>query len=409
MPKQEARILEENAGELIEKCLKLSKRAKKLGCNPLNLHIDFENKHIINVLMNGDHIELDHAAKPINPFYIKRTYVTLDATLEYDVPKYDGWRLISVFDIEPGTDKTDPTVFTSTVPGETLPPEYNHKTSIECQHCNHKRYRTHSMLIEHDNGDRKEVGSTCIKDFLGHDPSAWLFYASISLGGFCREIDDFDQDGCPRSSEVLDIYSVMVFTAMAIRRDGWVSGGEAYMDERKTATRENVSYYMGLEDDKRIEPGDEDRELAAETIEHFENLDPGENDYLNNCVKVVKLGYVPMKMFGTACSMIATFRNIKRERLEKKEYPESNWVGDLKDRIEVTALCAYVREIETDFGVSVLYAMIDEKTGNKFKTFYSGYKWSMEQGETYTFKGTVKKHETYADSKNTVLTRVALQ
>ena len=37
----------------------------------------------------------------------------------------------------------------------------------ECDHCGTTRRRSATYLVEHEDGSRKQVGSSCMADFLG--------------------------------------------------------------------------------------------------------------------------------------------------------------------------------------------------------------------------------------------------
>jgi hypothetical protein len=397
----------------------------KLNCEPLDLTFDEETRAQLYVLKNGEVID-DTKIHMYPAFKIRRTYFTIDATLDYVIPIIDGWELISTFDITPQvpvmkddggyvTDEDGNTlyaermVFTSTVPGRDLPGEFQDKSEIHCDHCGHRRFRTHSMLMQNvANGEYKEVGSTCVKDFFGHDPKGLLWMAQLSFSAFVRE-DEGEYTG-GRGSYMMHIGTVLQYTALAIRLDGWVSK-QAASDHIRISTVDNMYFYMDPPKNfngKREEPSEEDVKLADDTFKHYSELDPGDNDYLANCCKIVKLGGVPDKMVGVACSMIATYKQFYKDYLEREARPESNWVGEVKDKVEVKVLCVWSKEIQTDYGVSVLYIFVDEDTGNKFKTFYSGHKWTVYQGDTMTLKGTVKGHETYKDEKSTNLTRCSV-
>jgi len=404
---------------LREKIEKLNRKAFKLNCPEMILTIS-ETETVWHELYNGHYTkadDLDHTFVS----KIKRTWVEIEATLEYEIPIIDGWDLISTFDIMPGPalpdkDKNGNTVFgpnvvfTSTVPGKTLPVHYLDKTEIHCDHCGHKRYRTHSMLMKKlDDGGYREVGSTCIKDFFGHSPKAFLWMAQISFTDIISEIEE-EKFGGGGGTHCYDLNQVLAYTSLAIRKDGWVSKGAAYDDPSLTPTVDNMFFYMNPPDKykgrEEFIPTVKDIELAEATVKHFLEIDPGDNDYLTNCVKLAKLGYVPIKMVGVACSMIASYKRELAKTLEKKDRPESDFVGEVKDKIEVeTVKVVFVTEVYSDYGPSSLYIFVDETTGNKFKTFYSGKTWSAEMGEYVTLKGTVKEHQTYKGEKATMLTR----
>ena len=411
---------------LEEKIAKLNRKAFKLNCPDMVLTVG-ETETKWHELRNGHYTkaaELDHTYVS----KIKRTWVEVDVTLEYEIPIIDGWELISTFDIMPGPIEKDENgemkkdengnyvfgpniVFTSTVPGKTLPAQYLDKNEIHCDHCGHKRYRTHSMLMRKlDDGGYREVGSTCIKDFFGHSPKAFLWMASISFTDIISEVEEKEFGGSGGGTYCYDLNQVLAYSALAIRLDGWVSKGAAYDDPSLTPTVDNMFFYMNPPDKYKtredFKPNEHDIELAKATIKHFSEIDPDDNDYLTNCVKLVKLGYVPIKMAGVACSMIASYKRELSKNLEKKNLPKSEFVGEVKDKIEVeTVKVIFVTEVCSDYGTSSLYIFVDETTGNKFKTFYSGKSWEAEMGDYVTLKGTVKKHETYKGEKATMLTR----
>jgi DNA-directed RNA polymerase subunit RPC12/RpoP len=341
------------------------------------------------------------------------------------IPIIDGWELVSTFDITPRvpvkneiggyeTDEDGNTlyaermVFTSTVPGRDLPWKFQDKNEIHCDHCGHRRFRTHSMLMRKVNTmEYKEVGSTCVKDFFGHDPKGLLWMAQLSFSAFVREDEDEYLSG-GSGSYLMHLDTLLQWTAMAIRLDGWVSR-KFSRDYGKLSTVDSMYFYMDEKNHEKFgTPSDEDIKLSNDTIKHFIQLDQGDNDYLANCCKVVKLGYVPDKMVGVACSMISSYKLAYKERIERESRPESNWIGELKDKVEIDVKCVWSKEFQGDWGTNVLYIFVDDSTGNKFKTFYSGSKWTVYQGDTMTLKGTVKGHDTYRDEKSTNLTRCSV-
>jgi hypothetical protein len=230
--------------------------------------------------------------------------------------------------------------------------------------------------------------------------------AQISLRDMCDDVER-DNFGSGGGVHCYDLDQILRFTALAIRNEGWVSKGAAYDDPSLIPTAEAIWFYIDPPPSNKTRefPSTDDIELAKNAVKHFEGLDAGDNDYLVNCKKVVALGYVPVKMIGVTCSMIATYRRELAKDIERKKFPESQFVGEIGDKIEATVKCVWLTECQSMYGVSVLYIFVNEETGEKFKTFYSGNKWSAAQGDIVELKGTVKKHETYKGSKDTMLTR----
>lgn len=408
----------------------LNKKAKKFGCKPLKLsfgpdQIQFASKHG-NTVFNPDAYEAyllkckEQNRAPMS----MRKYVTCLAKLEYEVPVIKGWELICTFDIVPmGKDEIE--VFTSKVPGKLIPIEYQNKKEIHCDHCGHNRFRNHSMLMRNvETGEFKEVGSTCVKDFFGHDPRGFMMYARFSFDfPTVKEIDpdqEYEYHGQGYRMGCDDLMAVLTTTNAVIENHGWTSATVAY-EYNKRSTKNRVAEQlnpptnyikMGI---VLLDITEKDKEVAKATIEHFANLSAeeiGDNDYLMNCHKVAKHSMLPWKLFGVGVSMISAYNRFLKgeaEKAKRASEPESNFVGELKERLkDIPVTLVYSRDIFTDFGESVLYIWKDAQ-GNKFKTFYSGSKWSMEDKETGILTGTVKKHENYKGEKSTMLTRCVVK
>lgn len=379
--------------------------------------IDWVNKQIEK--FNRRCLKLNVAPATVEfstPYYVEeegeqnRPYS--DATLSYTIPVIEGWKLIARFDGFPTEDSLE--VFASVVPGETLPAEFHDKHDIHCQHCNINRFRNHSILVQHvETGEFKEVGSTCVKDFFGHDPKGFMLYAGWNWKEVIEGVDDFDGDSYSYNGQWYKtaadgLKDVLTMTAAVIDECGWVPrwkaieydkvATSAYVNEQLFPPRKLPHNWVA------VVPTDEHEKLAIETIEYFKNIEP-DNDYLHNCHKVAKIGLVPSRQFGLAVSMVASYKRTI-ETKAKSEFKESNWVGNVGDKIEVRVKCLFSKTVESYYGYSTLYVFAD-KDGNVYKTFYSGSKWEMGKDEYATIKGTVKKHGEYNEKKETMLNRVS--
>src|ERR1035437_5142960 len=90
---------------------------------------------------------------------VTRTYN--DVTISGEPPCYDGWTFLASLDFDPEIG-----LVVNTAPGV----EKIDRTGLadgECQHCGTNRYRRHCYLVRNEDGKQMQVGSTCIKDFLG--------------------------------------------------------------------------------------------------------------------------------------------------------------------------------------------------------------------------------------------------
>lgn len=400
-----------NKGILESRIKKFNRKAKKLGVSPITISFSDEYVSIIKKCAGTDCTG--------NTIYREINVKFIDAQISYEIPVIKGWELICNFDANVGQGGF--TVFTSKVPGKNLPKKYLEKTDIHCDHCKINRFRKKSYLMRNvKTGEYKEIGSTCIKDFFGHDPKGFIYAASYEYSNIFAgsEVEDMMIDEYRRSygydtGESFERF--MIMTAACIRTFGWTSRAKA-METGYGATSDDVSnqlYDIHLKPENKVKIEEEDEKIAADTVEWFKKIDPDGNDYLANCKKVIQLGFVPYKMFGVAASMVATYKRelYRKEELNRKkaEKKDSEWVGELKERLRGLVLrVVYKMEIGSRYGISKLYILIDEKTGDKFKTFYSGTTFELEKGNLVKIDGTVKKHDTYKNEKYTMLNRVSL-
>jgi len=391
--------------DLLKKAIeKLNRKARKLECEPMVLEFTETTPFKTDI-------------HPItgNKMLSEMVIEMVIATLTYIIPNIDGWELIAKMDIFSSDNGSE--VLISAVPNKKIPEQYQNLDKIHCDHCGYNRMRNHSILIRNmETSEYMQVGSTCVKDFFnGNDPQSALFMSSILLHGIVGGISDEDSFGGRWSeSNGFDIETVLLVTAASIKKFGWMSKSKAdtYMCQSTSDhVFDNLMPYPKMPEDNFVHPDDDDKILVEKAIEYWVNVNATNNDYLMNCQKLLKLGYVPFKFMGYACSMISTYQRemefiAKREAAKTTTEP-SNYVGNLGERLKgITVNVIFVKEIASDWGCSVLYTFQDV-LGNIYKTFYSGSGWSAQKDDKIIIDGTVKKHDEFKGEKQTMLNRVS--
>lgn len=96
--------------------------------------------------------------------------------------------------------------------------------------------------------------------------------------------------------------------------------------------------------------------------------------------------------------------------VDKNGYPErpednSEFIGAKGDRIKVNVKVIKKMSFDSMYGIKTMYHFMDENN-NVFVTFYSGNTWKLDVGDTATIKGTIDKHQTYDNVKQTHIKRV---
>jgi len=119
------------------------------------------------------------------------------------------------------------------------------KRGGDCDHCKAARRRTTTYLLRtaesQDSNPHltataiKVVGSTCLKDFTGHDSPALLAsYADYSVG-FDAELEELEDTDNSKSGwgggarhGAMPLVKYLAFVRQAVRQHGWLSKGKAY-------------------------------------------------------------------------------------------------------------------------------------------------------------------------------------
>ena len=380
----------------MKKLESLNKRAAKLGCSPIKVEILGEMKRIKNK-MKG---EVD---------------VFTCLTVEGEAPSYNGWTFVA------SIEHTEAGNIIRTAPNKETPARFFDVRS-DCEHCNTRRHRKETFVLQHEDGTFKQVGRNCLRDFLGHtDPEQYAKWFDL-LGELEEEARNCSE-GSGQSIYDLNVY--MAFVVECITRFGWVSGSSAreqrnygrYVETTADRAFRNMLPDETKEDKKRRDfdfPSDESYDKAKVIIEWARELKKREEltDYLHNLSIIARLGYVTWDTHRLAASMANAYevdlRNIefkKKKEAEKEQRKRGGYVGEVGKREVFTVTVQRIITFENDFGIVKLHIMADEQGNNL--VWYSSSK-VLEEGQTYKLKATVKEHKEYSGEKQTVLTRCAV-
>lgn len=247
------------------------------------------------------------------------------------------------------------------VPGETIPDGYRTGTKV-CDHCGLDRQRTDTFVVGHDDGSTKQLGRTCVKDYLGHiDPArlaAWLEAVWALDGDDLRWATDDDDWG--HGSRVRDTFrpdDVVAASIGIIRSKGWVAKSQAEA-AYKTATATYVATWLegrgkafqALQDDG-VDVTGADYEAAAAALDWIRAAGYG-NDYLNNLRVYAQQERVDARAVGILASLPAaheraleseatrTAREAQRAEVKAAAAPAPT------GKVEVTGVIVGIKEID---------------------------------------------------------------
>jgi hypothetical protein len=133
------------------------------------------------------------------------------------------------------------------------------------------------------------------------------------------------------------------------------------------------------------------------------------SNYIMNLQQVFKAGYLTRKHVGLVVSAVHVYNKAKAIEESKKRGSNSQFIGNIGDKISIKVKILFVRAFDTNYGTSYLYNMMDE-AGNVLVWFASKQQVNAEYqpyevGNEVTIAGTIKDHKEYNGTNQTALTR----
>lgn len=384
-------IPEPNLPKLELRINQLARKAEKLGLVPPTLTV-----------LGHRFVEEKRGQWP-NPI---RTIVrkVFDVQVTGQAPKLEGWTLVAIIDHFTGGERGRNIV--RQVPSENeidLPMSFRTMES-RCDHCEQERYRKNTFALTNGSGEWKLVGSKCLKDFTGHDNPETLARIFQYLYDLLASASEEDWGGS-ETTDYIELRPYLAKVAAVIEAWGWMSRTRA-REENRAATADIAS------DPKlEVEVTQAHDNLAKDAIAWVRALAERDNSLSNyewNLVAACADNYLHYKNIGLAASAIIAYRRAMDliVRKESEAQRPSEYVGQIKDRLEMDLTVTRRIDIETDYGpygTMLHLTIMEDENGNIFVWKTSSR--SLIEGEKYRVKGTVKAHEEYDGRKQTILTR----
>jgi hypothetical protein len=335
-----------------------------------------------------------------------------DFTVRGEMPALGGWSFVGT--LEPAGEST----LVRAVPGRLIPESYWTASPDHCDHCNVRRARSQTFVVIHaESGTHRQVGRSCLRDFLGHDPAKVLSWIEC----FSGECDD----GWGSGGFAIRDYGMaeVIAMTMLVLRDRPYAGADA-----RLPTRFEVAEAFAL--DINLSPAQ--RKAKAEAWREAQGfIDKGEaaamqtamqalsgtSDYAHNVRALARLDFVRPKDLGYIVSAVHVCKKQRGEALAHAERPAPTLAAvaepGAKVRISGVVISAhkYSRPSYSynDPGVSQIIVLRDEKSGALVKHFTSNL--AFDAGARIELSGTVKccEIETFEKSphKGSMITMLA--
>lgn len=333
---------------------------------------------------------------------------TVTVTISGDIPRRHGWTVIARLD----HDEEGETI-TSLFPGL---PEQDAEAAREyratenfCHGCAVARHRTATYLARHENGEIRQLGTTCVEPYTGLPikglEALWRF-------GTLKDSDwDSEEGGVPADLRV-PVIEVLRVTAAIVQAEGrfysrseqWkatqptADGVEAYFFDRKApqAWKDSID-------------ADPDALSTATAVRAWAVRGCGSlSDYRHKVGQLAKGETVDPRHLPTLVSAIAGWYRDQEKEATERAAQNSKPQGTVGERITTNATVTTVIELEgRTYGYHTQRRRLvkfHDLQGNVFVWFSSAAD-VPDQGDEVELTGTVKDHSIYGETAQTVLTR----
>jgi hypothetical protein len=278
-----------------------------------------------------------------------------------------------------------------------LPTEYRDSDPV-CDHCGHKRRRRDTFVVfNEETNSYKQVGSSCLKDFLGHgDADKWAKMAELiaSIGEFATGSRNTGFTGYVQDHRWIGTEMFLEMAAESILERGFTSKKTGWESGRKTTSEDA---FARMSTSLHI-PSEAARNLAQAARDWAQGLTGDLSDYEHNCYVVANSEGLEPRSLGIAASIVGVYYS----RMAPKGQA-SGHMGVVGERLEIEVTVDEVRTLEFSF----LHKMHDG-FGNSYTWFATKPLLRPHLGKSVRIKGSVKKHDEFKGNKTTLLTRVTL-
>jgi hypothetical protein len=342
-----------------------------------------------------------------------------------DAPQIEGWEFLARIDM---LDREHSTVAFAPGKESQLDPAL-WQGGTNCDHCKVKRFRTKRYVLRNvETGEVMVVGSTCLKDFLGHASPETIALIASYLSEFndLGAPDEGEGGGGSPSSHFFGVSELMPLLVALTKRLGFVSvkaADESMTKQSTTATLLYILYQPGgstqardawVEFRKQMAPTPEDKEFAQLVIEWAKGL-AGTSSYELNIRALAEADVAGYRQLSLVASMPHAYMRAAgmRQQREGRALPESKHVGTVGESITLTLHLRKIVEWDTAYGTTTML-MFSTPEGDD--VVWKASKWPkvegtderVQEGDTYVVKGKVKEHGDYKGRPQTRIERAKI-
>ena len=301
-------------------------------------------------------------------------------------------------------------------------------TRCECDHCHsRKSSRQHTVLLRNTiTGEFVQVGKTCLHDYLGKDIGNYAAF----LGMF-TDLEQYMDEVCSKASvtgarRAYEVEEVLTQAVVDARVRGYVSRAavQAWYEKNDlegeydlgcpfTTTASRIcTMFAEIRDDhgnlvvpEYKEITEEDKQQVVDVIAYV-NEHRDDSDYMRNLHILISSKWTEFNNVGLVVSAVGSYLRETKKREEQaaiSEEDKSTFVGNVGDKIEVTAKPECIFSTETQYGVYHIYKFMMDKNVIIWKTSKA-----LSTEKEVTIKATIKGHNEFRGVKQTEVTRARI-
>lgn len=279
-----------------------------------------------------------------------------------------------------------------------VPDDLRHADMYDCDHCHTTRNRkTVAVIRDAETSRMMIVGKSCFHDYFGAESAETLISFGNYFASFLKVLDDQDDyledvGNC----RVTDVVRFLGLACDLVTREGYRG---AQNDQNRPSTGlEALSGAFNF-----ATPSAQGMEMACKVSDFF-MVGAGSSktdNYTFNVRSLLKAGYVSKRGANTLASAVQVYVN----SLEKPG--DSEYVGVVGERVELTLTLSRVCTRESDFGLQVINIFRDEsgnsivwRTSRNINVDLAGgsVRRDLQAGETVKVRATIGEHRLYEHS-----------
>lgn len=324
----------------------------------------------------------------------------------------NGWRFVATIEHKDGGN-----IIRQYDTAVEIPVKYRNAPPV-CEHCNSKRRRRDTYIIQNEAGEFKQVGKSCLLDYTSglSAENVAAFMEGFDLEDYAAPIGGWKmyydvKEYLSRAYEVTRIFGFAPTSAMDSTVCMIYECDEIQHKGANPKIRSEVATAERMEAG-RYNPKSKEAQAAAQNIiDWAKSFKDSETGYLYNLSVLCSSDFVEGRDLGILASAPHSYnrameREEERKRREQKRKEEqerrgaSQHMGTVGEKLEADVdSFTVLTSFSTQWGITIIYKFVSGGNTIIWKT-------SSELPKTVShISGRVKEHSEFNGEKQTVLTR----